>query len=156
MASVKLQEDVTIIDIEQLARADVERLAMATLTSSTPGALREKVMLGGKQCQAGGRLCSIVVTGGAAGAMQSSFPLIPPICGFLWAREQMPIQLSLIFWRPRDSQALERAWRSLNHCKGSLRAMRPSVQWFFLHLIADRRNRILRDGNLFAGTSHRP
>ena len=125
---------------------------MATLTSSTPGALREEVMLGGKQCKAGGQLCSIIVRGGVVGAMPSSFPLTPPISGFLWARQQMPLHLNLIFWRPRDSQALERAWRSLNRCKGSLRAMRPSVQWFFLHLIADGRNRILRDGHLFAST----
>ena len=109
-------------------------------------------MLGGKECQAGARLCSIAVTGGAANAMAAAFLVTPTTSSFQWARKQMPVELSLIFWRPRDSHALERAWGSLNRCNCSLRAMRPSVQWFFLHLIADGRNRILRDGQLFART----
>ncbi len=148
-ATVVLAEGLATTDVRELKREDVERLAMATLASATPGALCEEVSLGGRRWKRGVRVCTTIVTGGAGCARVDAFRLVQPLTVLNWARTA-PLPLELIFWRPRDSQALERAWRSLNRCKSTLRGMRPNVHWFFLHLIADGRNNLLRDGRLFA------
>jgi hypothetical protein len=128
------------LEISDLRLADLQRLALATLRQTTPGVVGSKqIKLRGRTVPAGTRLRSITLRSAAQHVERFN----------LWTSEDVKAQLArgpfpvtFEVWQTLDSQALERSWKVLNRCRGSLKHMQPNVFFFFLHALADGHNRI--------------
>ena len=132
---------------------DMRRLAMASLTSARPNELNRAVPLQGQRLPVGTKIVSITLdrTDRRGNTVSRRYPFRDEhVMLDLLKGQRFPFLL--VIWEPRDTQALERAWKLLNRCRATLTYARPSVMWFLLHALADGHNRRRAEGSLLGVT----
>ena len=129
------------IQVAGLELKALQRIAVNALTNNKPDLLSKACCARLVKLKAGTRISSIIVQNPSRPQdSERAFHFFKEQ-DVIEALRHQPFPLKLRLWRPRDTQALERSWRRLNRCQRSLHLMRPELQWFMLHLIADAQNR---------------